>query len=90
VFFTDIYQFIAPIFNAFTPLPDGPLKTEIQKLAVDLNFPLSQVLILEDNKSNPQNAHSNALVYLLIVMNAEYSYRFFCLASWWAFDFPRR
>jgi len=81
VFFTDIYQFIAPIFNAFTPLPDGPLKTEIQKLAVDLNFPLSQVLILEDNKSNPQNAHSNALVYLLIVMNAEYSYRFFCLAS---------
>ena len=61
MFFTDIYQFIAPIFNAFTPLPDGPLKTEIQKLAVDLNFPLSQVLILEDNKSNPQNAHSNAL-----------------------------
>ena len=60
IFFTDIYQFIAPFFSVYKPLTDGPLKEEIVNLAKRLDFPLSEVLILEDNSANPQNAHSNA------------------------------
>ncbi|KAG7299059.1 hypothetical protein JYU34_017535 [Plutella xylostella] len=48
---------IAPLFDKFTPLPDGTLREGIQNLASKLNFPLSQIYIVEGSK---RSAHSNA------------------------------
>lgn len=48
---------IAPLFDKFVPLPDGPLRKGIEDLASKLNFPLSQVYIVEGSK---RSAHSNA------------------------------
>ena len=33
-------SFIAPLFNKFTPLEEGSLRTRIEELASELNFPL--------------------------------------------------
>lgn len=51
---------IAPLFDKYTPLPDGDLRTEIEKLASDLNFPLAQLYVVEGSK---RSAHSNAYFY---------------------------
>ncbi|KOB79207.1 Prenyl-dependent CAAX metalloprotease [Operophtera brumata] len=48
---------IAPLFDKFTPLPEGSLRKGIEQLASKLNFPLSQVYIVEGSK---RSAHSNA------------------------------
>lgn len=48
---------IAPLFDKFTPLPEGTLRKGIENLATKLNFPLSQVYIVEGSK---RSAHSNA------------------------------
>ena len=48
---------IAPLFDKFVPLPDGDLRKGIENLASRLNFPLSQVYIVEGSK---RSAHSNA------------------------------
>ncbi|XP_049872517.1 CAAX prenyl protease 1 homolog [Pectinophora gossypiella] len=48
---------IAPLFDKFVPLPEGDLRTGIENLATKLNFPLSQVYIVEGSK---RSAHSNA------------------------------
>lgn len=48
---------IAPLFDKFTPLPDGSLRKGIETLAASLNFPLSQIFIVEGSK---RSAHSNA------------------------------
>lgn len=48
---------IAPFFDKFVPLPDGSLRKGIENLASQLNFPLSQIYIVEGSK---RSAHSNA------------------------------
>ncbi|CAH2084655.1 unnamed protein product [Euphydryas editha] len=48
---------IAPLFDKFVPLPDGTLRKGIENLASKLNFPLSQIYIVEGSK---RSAHSNA------------------------------
>lgn len=48
---------IAPLFDKFVPLPDGSLRKGIESLASRLNFPLSQIYIVEGSK---RSAHSNA------------------------------
>jgi STE24 endopeptidase len=48
---------IAPLFDKFVPLPEGTLRKGIENLASRLNFPLSQVYIVEGSK---RSAHSNA------------------------------
>ncbi|CAG4930716.1 unnamed protein product [Colias eurytheme] len=58
LFLLTIYpSVIAPIFDKFEPLPDGPLRSGIESLASKLSFPLSQVYILEGSK---RSVHSNA------------------------------
>lgn len=51
---------IAPLFDKYTPLPDGPLRKEIEKLASQLNFPLAQLYVVEGSK---RSTHSNAYFY---------------------------
>lgn len=48
---------IAPLFDKFTPLPEGSLRKGIEQLASRLSFPLSQIYIVEGSK---RSAHSNA------------------------------
>lgn len=53
-------NFIAPLFNKFEELEDGSLKDGINKLAKDLNFPVTKVFICDGSK---RSGHSNAYFY---------------------------
>lgn len=48
---------IMPLFNKFTPLEDGTLKTRIEDLARQVNFPLTQLFLVDGSK---RSSHSNA------------------------------
>ena len=50
-------QFIAPMFNKFTPLEDGNLKDLITNYANDVNFPLTEIYVVDGSK---RSTHSNA------------------------------
>lgn len=49
--------FIQPLFNKFTPLEDGELKTAIEALATQQKFPLSKLYVVDGSK---RSSHSNA------------------------------
>lgn len=49
--------YIAPLFDKFRPLEEGPLRSSIEELAVKLKFPLGQLFVVEGSK---RSAHSNA------------------------------
>jgi STE24 endopeptidase len=51
---------IAPLYNKFTPLEDGPLKVEIEALAKKVGFPLSKLFTMDGSK---RSGHSNAFFY---------------------------
>lgn len=45
---TFIYpEFIAPLFDKYTPLPDSGLKTKIEELAQSVSFPLTKLYVVE-------------------------------------------
>jgi STE24 endopeptidase len=53
---------IMPLFNKFTPMPDGDLKREIEALGVRCGFPLSGVFIMDGSKrSSKANAFFTGL-----------------------------
>lgn len=48
LFIMTVYpEFIAPLFDKYTPLPDGGLKTKIEELAKQVKFPLYKIYIVE-------------------------------------------
>ncbi|XP_064960574.1 CAAX prenyl protease 1 homolog isoform X2 [Musa acuminata AAA Group] len=47
---------IAPLFNKFTPLPDGELRKKIEKLAASLKFPLKKLFVVD---GSTRSSHSN-------------------------------
>lgn len=49
--------FIMPLFNKFTPLEDGELKTSIENLAKKVGFPLDKIFVVDGSK---RSSHSNA------------------------------
>jgi len=53
-------EFIAPLFDKYTPLPEGELRTEIEALAGEINFPLYKLFVVEGSK---RSSHSNAYFY---------------------------
>lgn len=53
-------DFIAPLFDKFTPLPDGELRTQIENLAAKIDFPLKKLFVVEGSK---RSSHSNAYFY---------------------------
>ncbi|XP_013794727.1 CAAX prenyl protease 1 homolog [Limulus polyphemus] len=53
-------DFIAPLFDKFTPLPEGELRTQIEALAASIDFPLKKLFIVEGSK---RSSHSNAYFY---------------------------
>ena len=61
VFAITIYPtVILPLFNKLSPLPPGELKTGVESLAAKLNFPLSDLYVIDGSK---RSAHSNAYFY---------------------------
>lgn len=40
-------DYIAPLFDKFTPLPEGELKTDIEAMAQSISFPLTKVYVVE-------------------------------------------
>ena len=48
---------IAPMFNKFTPLEKGELRSAIEKYTAKVNFPLARIDIMDGSK---RSAHSNA------------------------------
>lgn len=51
---------IAPLFNKFTPLEEGSLKTKIEALAAKLEFPLTKLFVID---GSTRSSHSNAYMY---------------------------
>ncbi|XP_031495515.1 CAAX prenyl protease 1 homolog [Nymphaea colorata] len=51
---------IAPLFNKFTPLPDGDLRQKIEMLAASLKFPLKKLFVVD---GSTRSSHSNAYMY---------------------------
>ena len=60
VMITIYADFIAPLFDKYTPLQEGELKTRIEELAKSLKFPLYKLYVVEGSK---RSAHSNAYMY---------------------------
>merc|ERR1712004_454552 len=56
-------SYIAPLFDKFTPMEEGGLKTAIEKLAASVNFPLAELFVVEGSK---RSSHSNAYFVGLI------------------------
>lgn len=52
--------YIAPLFDKYTPLGDGELKTKIEALANILEFPLKKLFVVDGSN---RSAHSNAYMY---------------------------
>jgi STE24 endopeptidase len=48
---------IAPIFNRFSPLPDGPLRTRLEALARDAGFRIGGLHVMDASR---RSGHSNA------------------------------
>ena len=40
-------DYIAPLFDNFTPLPDGELRSRIEALAASINFPLTKLYVVD-------------------------------------------
>ncbi|XP_043916055.1 CAAX prenyl protease 1 homolog [Protopterus annectens] len=53
-------DYIAPLFDKFTPLPDGELKNNIEEMARSIDFPLTKIYVVEGSK---RSSHSNAYFY---------------------------
>jgi STE24 endopeptidase len=49
--------FIAPLFNRFAPLPDGPLRARLEALARDARFRTRGLFVMDASK---RSGHSNA------------------------------
>ncbi|KAK2753579.1 hypothetical protein FQN54_007356 [Arachnomyces sp. PD_36] len=61
VFAVTIYPIaILPLFNKLSPLEPGELKTGVEGLAKRLNFPLTELHVIDGSK---RSAHSNAYFY---------------------------
>ena len=59
MFYTDL---IVPIFNKLTPLEAGELRTEIELFAQKVDFPLSNIMVLDGSKrSTKANAYFSGL-----------------------------
>eukprot|EP00053_Salpingoeca_punica_P016765 m.159418 g.159418 ORF g.159418 m.159418 type:complete len:471 (-) comp17038_c0_seq3:2087-3499(-) len=61
LFLMSVYpDYIAPLFDKYTPLPQGELRTTIENLAASVNFPLTQIFVVNGSR---RSNHSNAYFY---------------------------
>jgi len=70
LFIMTIYpEFIAPLFDKYTPLSDGPLKSKIEELAKQVNFPLFKIYIVEGKISKYNYSIYFIFIYLYSFSN---------------------
>lgn len=61
LFLMTVYpDYIAPLFDKFTPLPEGKLRKSIEDLAASIDFPLKKLYVVEGSK---RSSHSNAYFF---------------------------
>nr|CCA18761.1 CAAX prenyl protease 1 putative [Albugo laibachii Nc14]CCA25203.1 CAAX prenyl protease 1 putative [Albugo laibachii Nc14] len=60
IMLTIIPIWIMPLFNKFTPLEEGSLRSDIEALAASLKFPLTKLFVCDGSK---RSSHSNAYLY---------------------------
>lgn len=61
IIFMVIYpSLIAPLFDKYTPLQEGSLRTGIEHLANQIKFPLKNIYVVDGSK---RSSHSNAYFY---------------------------
>jgi STE24 endopeptidase len=60
VMMTVVPVYIMPLFNKYEPLPDGDLKTRIYQLADKLEYPLTNLFVMDGSK---RSSHSNAFMF---------------------------
>ncbi|XP_011497778.1 PREDICTED: CAAX prenyl protease 1 homolog [Ceratosolen solmsi marchali] len=53
-------EIVAPLFDKYTPLPEGDLRVRIEELASSVGFPLYKLYIVEGSR---RSSHSNAYLY---------------------------
>ena len=51
-------DYIAPLFDKFTPLPDGELRSKIEAMAAGIDFPLKKLFVVEGAFSLSLTFHS--------------------------------
>lgn len=51
---------VQPLFNKFTPVPEGEVRTRVEALAAELKFPLKHLYVIDGSK---RSSHSNAYFY---------------------------
>ena len=47
--------FILPLFNKFTPMEEGELKSKIQKIAKKCDFPLTEIYVMDGSKRSTKS-----------------------------------
>ncbi|GMR34155.1 hypothetical protein PMAYCL1PPCAC_04350 [Pristionchus mayeri] len=52
--------YIAPLFDKYSPLPEGTLKSAIEELAAKLDYPLTKIYVVD---GSTRSGHSNAYMY---------------------------
>lgn len=50
-------NYISPLYNTFTPLPEGPLRTSVEELAKRVSFTADQILVMDGSR---RSGHGNA------------------------------
>jgi len=61
IFLMTVYpDFIAPLFDKYTAMPEGEIRTKIEDLAASIGFPLYKLYVVEGSK---RSSHSNAYFY---------------------------
>lgn len=71
-------DYIAPLFDKFTPLPEGELKTAIEAMAKSISFPLTKVYVVEGkviHKPSMPPGGFTASFAILSFCNICFSYR---------------
>merc|ERR1719348_399487 len=61
LFLMTVYpDYIAPLFDKYTPMPEGELRQGIEELAASVEFPLYKLYVVQGSK---RSSHSNAYFY---------------------------
>ncbi len=58
---------IQPLFNKFTPLPEGPLRTRIEQLAASLKFPLKKLYTMDGSKRSQHSERIHRCMHVLAI-----------------------
>ena len=62
MFLMTIYpEFIAPLFDKYTPLPEGELRDMIEALAAKLHFPLKKLYVVEGERTKRTSDNEQAV-----------------------------